>query len=458
MIPSAVRSYLDANRQRQLETLLELVRIPSIANNRDGSCERAAAWLMAHLQGLGFTVRTISAGGPPNVLASRVVDGAAPTVLIYGHYDVQPAVPLELWHSPPFEPTIRDGNLYARGANDDKGQLFTHLMAVEAYVRSGTPLPVNVTLLLEGEEEIGSPHLEPFVRQNGVALAADAVVISDSEFFAPGVPSITYALRGVGHFEVAITEASSDVHSGIHGGSLQNPIHVLAKMIGDMHDADGRVTIPGFYDGVPPVSDAERQAWAALPFDEREYAASLGVDHLGGGEKGLGLLERRWARPTLDMNGIVGGYTGEGGKTIIPARASAKISIRTVPGQDPQKIVAAIERYIKDRTPPGMKSTFEVGSVNRPVMLRTDSPAMTAARDALKEAFGAEVAMIRCGASVPVTEIFQRLLGLDAVMMGFGLPDDNLHAPNEKFALGQLYGGALASAACLANLGERLRK
>lgn len=459
MLPAPVKQYLDAHREQQLEKFFELVRIPSIANRNDGQCLQAAQWLVKFLSDLGVQakivqVNTPAGKGQPVVLAHAQASPSAPTVLIYGHYDVQPPEPLELWESAPFEPVVRDGAIYARGANDDKGQMFTHLMALEAYVRTGTPLPVNITLLLEGEEENGSPTLEEFIRTHAAELHADATLVSDSEFFAPGVPAITYALRGVSHYELIVEEADHDVHSGLNGGALRNPIHVLAEMIAGLHDADGRITLEGFYDGVLPLSDAQRDAWKKLPFDEPEYARSLGVDFLGGGEKGFTVLERLWARPTLDMNGMIGGYTGPGGKTIIPARASAKISIRTVPNQDPVKIAGALEKYIRDRTPKGMKSTLEVGSLNRPVMLKMDSPAMRAGRNALKFAFGAEAAMIRCGASVPVTEMLQRLLAQEAVMMGFGLPDDRLHSPNERFRLEQFYNGAVAAAAVLAELGK----
>lgn len=456
MVPAKVKQYLDANRQKQLESLFELIRIPTVANNNDGSCERAAAWLVDHLRDMGIEATIAPTQGKPIVLAHAHVSDDAPTVLIYGHYDVQPAQPLELWKTQPFEPTVKDGNIYARGADDDKGQLFAHLMALEAYLKSGQGLPVNVKLLLEGEEEIGSPTLEPFIASHVGDLAADAVVISDSEFFAPDVPSITYALRGVSHFEVVFTGPAHDVHSGIHGGALANPVHALARMIAALHDDNGRIMIDGFYDDVLPLADAERQAWSKLPFDEPEYSQSLGVEILGGGEKGYSVLERRWARPTIDLNGIIGGYTGPGGKTIIPAQASTKISMRTVANQDPDKIIDSLRRFVADHTPPGITSTFEVCAANRPVTLQIDSPAMNAAKAALQEAFGNPVAMIRCGASVPVTEMFQRLLGVDSVMMGLGLPDDNLHAPNEKFSLNQLYKGAIASAAMMANLREMI--
>jgi acetylornithine deacetylase/succinyl-diaminopimelate desuccinylase-like protein len=447
-----VNQHLDAHRDEHLSALMELVRIPSIANVADGSCERAAAWLADALTTLGVQTRVFATSGQPVVLGRRHVRDGAPTLLIYGHYDVQPPEPLAEWHSPPFEPVVRDGWLFGRGADDDKGQFFTYIMALEAFVRTNTPLDVNLTFLFEGDEEIGSPPLEAFLRDHKDDLACDAVFISDSRFFAAGHPSITYALRGVSHGEFTIIEANSDVHSGLYGGVLRNPLHTACDIVAALHDADGRVTVPGFYDNVDPLSTAEQQAWAQLPFDEREYAAELGVTHLGGGEKGFSILERNWARPCLDVNGLFGGHTGPGAKTVIPRRATVKFSYRVVSRQDPKSIMAAMKKFVTDRVPPGMRVTFEAGSMNPAVTLAQDSPAMQAARDALRDVFGKQPSMIRCGASVPVTEMFQRMLGRDAVMIGFGLPEDRLHAPNEKFCLEQLYKGAKTVAAMWAKL------
>jgi len=461
VVPEAVREYLESHRQEHVAALQELLRIPSIANVHDepDACLRAAAWLVERLQGLGLEAEIVDVpDGRPNVLAGYRAGADRPTVLIYGHYDVQPPDPLEPWTSPPFAPAVRDGRLYARGANDDKGQLFCHLMAIEAWQRAGGGLPVNLIVLIEGEEEIGSPRLEPWVAAHADRLRADAVVISDSEFFAPGVPSLTCGLRGLTYVQLTLRGAASDVHSGLHGGALRNPANALAALLAGLHDPRGRVTLEGFYDAIRPPADSERQAWAALPFDEAAYARSLGLapEALTGGEAGLGVLERRWARPTLDCNGLVAGYTGQGAKTIIPAEATAKISMRLVPDQDPQQVVAALRDYVRQNTPPGLTASVDVHATARPVLLRHDSPAMRAGRRALEAAFGAEAALIRCGASVPVTELFQRLLDVDPVLMGFGLPDDNLHAPNEKFDLGQLYGGAAASAAFLTLLPDEL--
>ena len=454
MLPAAVSGYLEGHRQRHLEKLKELLRIPSIANVADDAGPRAARWLAGHLESLGFRAEIVATEGKPNVLAEARVGDRLPTLLIYGHYDVQPADPLELWDTGPFDPAVRDGSIFARGANDDKGQLFAHLMAVEAWVRAGGGLPVNVKVLVEGEEETGSPRLEAFVAARADRLRADAAVISDSGFFARDVPSITYALRGLTHVEIALTGQAADVHSGVHGGALANPINALARLLGAMHDDNGSVAIPGFYDRVVALTDQERNAWADLPFDETEYARSLGTDVLAGGERGYSVLERRWARPTLDANGIVGGYTGRGAKTIIATTASVKISTRLVPCQDPAEVAAGVRRFVEANTPPGLRASVRVGALARPVLLKTDSPAMEAGKAALSESFGRRPVLIRCGASVPVTELFQRLLGLDAVLMGFGLPDDNIHSPNEKFDLEQLWRGSVAAAAFLNNLRE----
>jgi acetylornithine deacetylase/succinyl-diaminopimelate desuccinylase-like protein len=456
MLPAAVVKYLEDHHEQFLAKLFELLEIPSVANVKadPDPCGLCANWLADYLRNLGLDAEVVPAEGKPNVLASAQVSADAPTLLVYGHYDVQPPEPLELWKSDPFEPVIRDGCIYARGADDDKGQLFAHLMAIEAWQRAGGGLPVNLKLFLEGEEEVGSPDLEAFMARMADRLAADACLISDSAFFTEGLPSITYALRGLAYLELKLNGPAADCHSGVNGGAVANPINGLARMIAAMHDDDGRVTIPGFYDDVLPLTQAERDEWAKLPFDEAKYAASLGLTELAGGERGYSVMERGWARPTLDCNGIVGGYTGVGSKTIIPAQASAKISMRLVASQDPRKIVEGFREFIARHTPPGLKAEMKVNAEARPVMLPTDSPVTRAARAALERAFGAKVAMIRCGASVPVTELIQRLLGLDAVLMGFGLPDDNLHAPNEHFPVEHLWRGAIASAEFMGNLRE----
>ena len=456
MLPTTVTDYLEKHRTQHLERLEELLRIPSIANVDDGACARAAEWLARRLESLGLRAELAGPAGRPNVLAEAHVRDDAPTLLIYGHYDVQPPDPLALWQTGPFDPVVRDGCLFARGSDDNKGQLFAQLMAIEAWTRAGGGPPVNLKVFLEGEEEIGSPSLEAFVAAHAERLAADAAVISDSGFFARGTASITYALRGLVYFEITARGPAADVHSGQHGGALANPINVLARLVAAMHDENGRITLPGFYDDVLEVGEQERRAWAVLPFDEGDYARSLGVDALSGGERGFSVLERRWARPTLDANGVVGGYTAAGSKTIIPAEARVKISARLVADQDPDKVAAGMAEFLAAHAPAGTSVSLQVHAKARPVLLPTDSPAMTAAKAALAEAFGQEPTLVRCGASVPVTELIQRLLGMDPVLMGFGLPDDNVHSPNEKFDLDQLWRGSIAAAAFLHNLRSAL--
>jgi acetylornithine deacetylase/succinyl-diaminopimelate desuccinylase-like protein len=456
MLPKAVTEYLASHRQEHLAKLMELIRFPSVANTEPQQCRACADWLAEHLRGLGMTARVEECPGRPNVIGSLHVSDQAPTLLIYGHYDVQPADPLGEWRTGPFDPVVQDGYLCARGSSDDKGQLFAHMAAVEAWQRAGGGVPVNVKVLIEGEEEIGSPNMEAFLGRHAKELSADAVVISDSEFFARGLPSITYALRGLTYVEVIFHGPRADIHSGVHGGAVTNPVNALARLVAAMHDESGRVTIPGYYDDVVPLSPAERDEWRKLPVDDAAYAASLGVEALGAGERGFSVLERRWARPTLDCNGIVGGYTGPGAKTIIPSQASVKISMRLVSNQRPEKALEGFQRFVAEHTPPGIRAELKMNAGARPVMLGQHSPAMDAGRAALMEAFAAPTAMIRCGASVPITELFQRLLGLDAVLMGFGLPDDNLHSPNERFLLEHLWGGMIASAAFMKNLRESL--
>jgi acetylornithine deacetylase/succinyl-diaminopimelate desuccinylase-like protein len=452
MLPKTITDYLTQNRNRHLSELSELLAIPSIANVSDGACDRAAKWLGEYLKRLGMTARIIPSVGPSNVLAEFHKGDHRPTLLLYGHYDVQPPDPLESWQSPPFSPQVRGGCLYARGATDDKGQLFAHLMAIEAWQKAGGGLPVNLKVFLEGQEEIGSPHLEPFLASYRNDLVADAAIISDSEFFADGLPSLTTALRGLAYVEVIVRGPHQDLHSGIHGGAVRNPANVLAALVAALHDAHGGVTIPGFYNDVVEPSPEERASWDSLPFSKADYATSLGVTALAGGEEGRSVLERRWSRPTLDCNGLVAGYAGAGAKTIIPAAAMAKISMRLVPRQQPRTITTALEVYLRQLCPAGTTVKVEVLTTANPVLLAADSPAMRAARAALVSAFESEPVLVRHGASVPIVEMLQRMLKLDAVPMGFGLPSDNPHSPNEHFRLDQLWRGSIAAAAFMGNL------
>jgi len=460
MLPTAVRDYISAHDQDFIARLLTFLRFPSIANiaaASDGSdaCIDCANWLQQQLASLGFDAAVVdNPGGKPNVIAHWHHHAHAPTVMLYGHYDVQPPEPLAPWLNPPFQPQIRDGNIYARGANDNKGQFFAHLMAVEAWLKGHGELPVNITIFAEGEEEIGSPQLETFIRTHAQLLQADICLISDSEFFAADCPSITYSLRGLAYIELTLTGARADAHSGIHGGALQNPINALACMIAGMHDANGAVTLEGFYDDVLPLDENERRAWQSLPFSLPDYAASLGVPCLSGGEHKYSVLERRWARPTLDCNGIIGGYTEAGSKTIIPASATAKISMRLVAHQDPARQVAAFRRYVETHTPAGFTADIQVFSTANPLFVDPDSPLIQAAARAYVTGFAKSPSLIRCGASIPVAETMQRLLKLQPVLMGLGLPDDNLHSPNEKFSLQQLRNGAVTIAAMLTEIAD----
>ena len=456
MLPKAIAEYLAAHRDEHLEQLFEVIRFASISSQgeHDADCAACAEHLVGCLRKLGFDAGARPWRKHPVVLGRRDAGRAdAPTVLIYGHYDVQPPEPLELWKTPPFEPTVRDGAVYARGASDDKGQLFAHVKAAEALLATTGQLPLNVIYLFEGEEEIGSPGLEEVVAEHAGELKADFAVISDSGFFAAGLPSITYGLRGLTYAEVTVKGPSSDLHSGTHGGAVVNPLNALAELIGAMRDpATGRATLPGFYDDVAALTEAERRAWEALPFDESAYAADVGADPAGG-ERAYSVLERRWARPTLDCHGLVGGYQGEGAKTVIPSSATAKLSMRLVAHQRPEKVAAALKEFVAGRAPAGTRATVEVLTEARPVLMATDSPAVKAVRSALTDAFGAEVAMIRNGASVPIAELIQRVLKIEPIVAGLGLPDDNLHAPNEKFSLEQFDRGRAAAAGMLNRLG-----
>ncbi|MBS3733649.1 MAG: dipeptidase [Phycisphaerae bacterium] len=454
MVPEAVTNALDANLDAHVEGLCEFLRMPSIANDpaRPDPCRRCAEWLGDQMKQMGLSAEVVDAPGKPVVLGSAPAGEAdAPTLLIYAHYDVQPPDPLDAWRTDPFEPVLRDGAIYARGASDDKGPLWAALLAVAAW-RDAGPLPVNVTFLLEGEEEIGSPNIDAVVDAHAERLSADAAVIPDTQFFTADLPSITYGLRGLAYFELELRGPSEDVHSGLHGGAAANPADALARLVAALHDETGTVTLDGFYDAVRPVTDAERAAWRELPFDEAAYAASLGVSALGGGEAGRGVLERLWARPTLDANGLVAGYTGEGAKTIIPSRATAKVSCRLVPDQDPQQVVAAFRDFVAARTPEGLTADVRVHATARPFLVPLDEPVLRAGREALQEAFGCPPAMIRCGASIPVAECIQRTLDLPTALLGCTLPDDNPHAPNEKYALAMLRGTAAAIAALMGNL------
>ncbi len=429
----ALAAWLEANDQRLHDELFDFLRIPSVSARSEHTPDvrRAARWLHDRLARIGFTVETLETPGHPVVLAEwRQAPAGAPTVLIYGHYDVQPAEPLELWTSPAFEPTIRDGKIFARGSVDDKGQLWLHVAALEAHLAVRGTLPVNVIVLAEGEEEVGSDHLAPFVADHEARLACDAVVISDSTMFAPGIPSILSSLRGLAYLQVDVTGPNSDLHSGMYGGAVVNPATALARMIASLHDADGKVAIPGFYDRVRPFPDLVRQGMRALPFDEAEFTAHLGVPTLGG-EPGYTTLERLWTRPTCEVNGLLSGYTGEGAKTVLPGHAMLKVSCRLVPDQDPAEIGKLLESHLRRVASAGV--TVRVTHLHGGHAWRADlsGPLYDAAARALKGAFGRDPVIIGEGGSIPVVNDFARILGAPVLLVGFGLPGENAHAPDE---------------------------
>lgn len=436
-------AYTEAHFDRFVDELKDFLRIPSVSTDskRAGDVRQAAEWLAGHMRELGVQkVDIMETAGHPIVYAEHHVDDAAPTILVYGHYDVQPAEPLELWISDPFDPQVRDGNLYARGSCDDKGQLFMHVKAAESWFQTEGRPPLNVKYIFEGEEEIGSKHLPQFLREHKDLLKADVAVVSDTALFGSGVPSITYGLRGLAYVEVTLQGPAIDLHSGVYGGAVHNPINTLAKMIGDLHDEDHRVTIDGFYDNVIPLTPEERETFASLPFDGEAWVQEVGAPK-SKTEKGYSPLEGTTARPTLDCNGIWGGFTGEGAKTVLPAKASAKISCRLVPGQTPEEITAKLEAHFRKHTPDTMKLTFTDLHGGHGALTPTDSPAMKAASDAMEAVYNETPYMVRCGGSIPIVADFKRILGQDTVLMGFGLDSDAIHSPNEKFGLDRFRAG-----------------
>jgi acetylornithine deacetylase/succinyl-diaminopimelate desuccinylase-like protein len=440
---SAVRSAETAS----LEHLLSFLRIPSVSADPAfaGEVRKCAEWLAGAFRDAGFDAEAEDTGGHPAVVAEWRGAPEAPTILVYGHYDVQPADPLEAWTSEPFEPSVRGDDLVARGASDDKGQIFCHLAGAGAHLAARGRLPVNLVFLIEGEEESGSVHLEGFIEKHRARLSCDAVVVSDSAQFAPGAPAVTYGLRGLAYLQVTLRGPALDLHSGSFGGAVLNPANALGRMIGSLHDESGKVAVPGFYDTVRPLEEWEREMFARLPFDEEAYKSDLGVESLWG-EQGYSALERVWARPTLDVNGIWAGYTGEGAKTVIPSTASAKLSCRLVPDQDPVAVAEAVASRVRDLCPPGCTAEVEIFKGARPVLVPVDVPAVRAARKALEQGFGVAPVLIRAGGSIPVVEVFGRVLGAPVVLMGFGRPDDRAHGPDEKLNLIDFRKGAQTSA------------
>ncbi len=442
-----ILSYIDRNKERYLAELRELIAIPSISTTKENvpDIRRCADWVVEHMRNIGLqNVQIFPTPGHPVVYGDWLGAPGKPTVLLYGHYDVQPPEPLELWTSPPFEATVRGDNLYGRGTADDKGQVFAHLKSIEAYLRNAGALPVNIKLLIEGEEEIGSEHLESFVKEQKSLLEADIVLISDSSMFAKGVPSICYGLRGLAYMQVDLVGPNRDLHSGSFGGTVHNPIQALAEMIAKLHDGNGRVTIPGFYDKVRRLTKQERDAFKKLPWSDSRYARGLGVRQLYG-EKGFTTLERVWARPTLECNGIWGGFTGEGAKTVLPSKASAKISMRLVADQKAADIARLFERHLKKIAPKTVRLAVRYIHGGEAALTPIDSPGVKAAVTALEKGFGKKPLYQREGGSIPIVVQFKELLGLDTVLLGFGLPDENAHAPDEFINLDNFFGGIRTS-------------
>ena len=460
-----VSEYLENHASLFEDELFEFLRIPSVSTDSNFATQTAEAgnWIAEKLSSLGLDTKIIQTNRHPIVFAQSQPVPGKPVVLVYGHYDVQPPDPLDEWETPPFEPTRRNGNVYARGATDDKGQLYTHIKSVEGWMKTKGELPVQVKFLIEGEEECGSGSLYEFLDgkydsasdQMSVEdrLKADIAVISDSSQFGPGQPAITYGLKGIAYFELRLTGPKQDLHSGAFGGAVTNPCNVLSTMLAALKDLSGKIQVPGFFDDVIPMSDREREQFAALSFDEDNFMKQIGVDGLSG-EEGFSTLERRWARPTCDINGIWGGYQGEGAKTVLPAQAGAKFSFRLVPNQDASKIAKSLESMLKDMCPPGIKMELVKIHSGNGIVVPLESPYMVAAESAIEQGFGVKPVFIREGGSIPVVSTLKEKLGIDTLLLGWGLSDDNTHSPNEKFHLADFHRGTKSSAYLLSEIGK----
>jgi acetylornithine deacetylase/succinyl-diaminopimelate desuccinylase-like protein len=459
----AVLTRLDQSQDDARARLFDLLRIPSISAQpaHAGDCAQAARWLAHEFAAIGFATEIRSTPGHPVVIGhypgpDEAADAALPHILFYGHYDVQPPDPLELWESPPFDPQLvshpEGPRVVARGAVDDKGQVVAFLCACRAWYLTTGKLPIRITLLLEGEEEVGSPNLDAFIAANRTALKADVALISDTGMWDRTTPAITSQLRGMVYVQIDLFGPARDLHSGMYGGSALNPLNALTRILGELHDDQGRVRIPGFYDGVAELPRALAAQWNALGFDEAAMLAAVGLS-APSGEVGRPALERLWARPTADLNGIWGGYTGAGSKTVIPSEAHAKLSCRLVPGQDPAAVLAGLRQFVAERTPPGARVVIQDLNSSPGVAVPVDGPYIAAAVAALTEEYGKPPVMMGCGGSIPVVGSLRTLLGLDTILMGFGLEDDQVHSPNEKFDWACFEGGARSHARLLGKLG-----
>lgn len=450
-----IHDYLKQHEARFAEELFDFLRIPSVSARSEHKADtrQAAEWLGDRMREAGLEVGIHDTPGHPIVVGEWLAAGsAAPTLLIYGHYDVQPAEPLELWTSPPFEPTLRDGRIYARGSVDDKGQIYLHIKAIEAHLKTKHRLPVNVIVIVEGEEEVGSENLMPFVEQNRKRLGCDAIVISDSTMMASDMPTIGASLRGLAYFEIRVRGPGSDLHSGSYGGAVANPATALARIISTFHDENGRIAIPGFYDNVRDMPDFVEQI-RGLPFDEAGFLKETGAPALAG-EAGHTTYERLWVRPTCEVNGMLSGYTGEGSKTVLPAHAMAKVSCRLVPDQDPERIKKLFVDHVHKVTPPGVEVEIEIMHGGKPWRAKLEGRLHDAAKRALESAFGRPVVHAGEGGSIPIVSEFERILDAPVLLMGFGLPGENAHAPDEWFSYQNYEKGMHASAQLMEELGN----
>lgn len=445
----ATDAFVQQNQDRFLEELKTFLRIPSISTlpEHAGDIQRAAEFVAGSLRSIGMeNIEIIPTGRHPLVYADWLHAPGKPTVLCYGHYDVQPADPLELWETPPFEPTLRDGNLYGRGTADDKGQMYMHIKALEALKAVNGTFPLNVKFLVEGEEEVGGASISKYVAANGKKLAADVALVSDTAMYGPNIPTLCTGLRGLIYMEIEASGPARDLHSGLYGGAAPNPIFALVELLSKAKDENGVIRIPGIYDDVEPPAPAEKRSWEQLPFSEKEFLDKEVGSAALTGEAGYSVLERIWARPTLEVHGIGGGFTGAGAKTVIPAKAVAKVSLRLVPRQDPEKLKAAVKEFVKANTPKGIRMELRVLSASPGLVVNPDHPAIAVAAKAFSEVFGRPTVFIRSGGSIPIVGEFATHLGIPTVMMGFGLPDDGLHSPNEKYNVGNYYKGIMTIA------------
>lgn len=453
---NASQKYIDQNKDKFVNELIEILRIPSVStdSSKKGDIRNAANFLLNQFKNFDFQrVELFETAGNPIVYAEHCPHKDKPTVLIYGHYDVQPSDPDHLWNSPAFEPVIKDGNIYARGASDDKGQSYTHVKAAESFIKTGQEIPVNVKFLIEGEEEIGSPNLVPFIKEHKEMLKSDMVLISDTSMFGKDIPSITYGLRGLAYMEVEVVGPNRDLHSGVYGGAVENPLNVLCEMIAKLKNEDGVIQVPGFYDKVIDLTKADREASAALPFDEEKYKESLDISAVHG-EKGYTTLERSSSRPSLDVNGIWGGYMKEGAKTVLPSKANAKISMRLVPDQDPKEIAKLFADYFNAIAPDTVKVKVTEHHGGHASLTDLSFYGLKAAAKAFEEVYEKEPLFSREGGSIPIVADFKKILGVESILMGFGLTSDAIHSPNEKFSLQDFHRGIKTSARFMELLAE----